>query len=52
VNGDTNFNNADLQYLLTTLKSGGGSTDPVPEPASIVLLGFGALAIAFLRRTR
>jgi hypothetical protein len=37
VNDDGSFNNADLQYLLTTLKSGGGSTDSVPEPASWVL---------------
>jgi probable HAF family extracellular repeat protein len=50
VNGDGSFNNADLQSLLTTLKSGGGSADPVPEPASIALLSFGALAIAFRRR--
>ena len=51
VNGDTKFTNADLQYLLTTLKSGGGSADSVPEPASLVLLGLGALAIAFRRRS-
>jgi len=44
VNGDGKFNNADLQYLLTTLKNGGGSADPVPEPASWVL-AFLALAI-------
>jgi T5SS/PEP-CTERM-associated repeat protein len=52
VNGDGSFNNADLQYLLTTLKSGGGSADPVPEPASIALLSFGALAITIRRRSR
>ena len=34
VNNDGSFNNADLQYLLNTIKSGGGSADPVPEPAS------------------
>jgi hypothetical protein len=52
VNGDGSFTNADLQYLLNTLKSGGGSSDPVPEPASIVLVGLGALVIAFRRRVR
>lgn len=50
--GDSTFTNADLQFLLNTLKSGGGSGDSVPEPTSIALLGLGALAIAFLRRTR
>jgi phosphatidylinositol-3-phosphatase len=34
VNNDGSFNNADLQYLLNTINSGGGSADPVPEPAS------------------
>jgi len=37
VNGDGKFNNADLQSLLATLKSGGGSADPVPEPDSLTL---------------
>ena len=31
---------------------GGGQLTAVPEPASIVLLGIGALAIAFCRRSR
>ncbi len=52
VNGDGSFTNADLQYLLTTLKSGGGSNNSVPEPASLVLSGLGALVIAFRRRSR
>ena len=55
VNGDHSFNNADLQYLLNTLKSGGGSTNAVPEPAAgwLMLLAVVAAAtapIATLRR--
>jgi hypothetical protein len=49
VNGDGSFNNADLQYLLNTLKSGGGSADSVPEPASWVLA---FLALAMVAGTR
>jgi hypothetical protein len=52
INDDGMVNNADLQALLNLLKSGGGSTDPIPEPASIVLLGLGTLAIAYRRRFR
>jgi hypothetical protein len=52
VNSDGKFNNADLQALLNLLQSGGGSTNPVPESASLVLLSLGALAIAFRRRSR
>jgi hypothetical protein len=52
VNDDGVVNNADLQAMLDLLKTGGGSADPVPEPASIVLLDLGALAIAFRRRSR
>jgi len=37
VNGDTKFNNADLQYLLNKFKLGGGQTDSVPEPSTLVL---------------
>jgi PEP-CTERM motif/Dockerin type I domain len=50
--GDGTFTNADLQSLLNLLKSGGGSADSVPEPASIVLVGLGALAFAVRRRSR
>jgi thermolabile hemolysin len=40
INGDKKFTNADLQSLLTNLKSGSGTTDPVSEPASSTLLLF------------
>jgi hypothetical protein len=52
VNGDGQVNNADLQALLNDLNSGGGSAGSVPEPDSIALLSFGALAIAFRLRSR
>jgi uncharacterized repeat protein (TIGR03803 family) len=52
INGDGVVNNADLQALLDLLNSGGGSSNSVPEPPSIVLLGIGALAIAYRRRRR
>ena len=43
VNSDGKFTNGDLQALLNLLKSGGGSTDPVPEPSTfmLALLAFG-----------
>jgi hypothetical protein len=44
MNADGNFNNADLQDLLDFLKDGNGSTS-VPEPASLVLLALGSLAL-------
>ena len=45
--------NRDLQGLLDLVVGlGGGSVAAVPEPSSMVLLGFGALAIAFRRRSR
>jgi hypothetical protein len=50
LNGDGKFNNADLQALLNALESGGGSTDPVPEPSSLLLLAFGSFALAVRRR--
>ncbi len=38
LNGDGFVNGADLQVLLNLLKSGNGSTNLVPEPASLVQL--------------
>lgn len=49
VNGDTVVNNADLQALLSLLKSGGGSTSSVPEPASLVLLVAGSVLLLLCR---
>jgi phosphatidylinositol-3-phosphatase len=46
VNGDGSFSNADLQFLLTTLKNGGGSADVVPEPAAGLLLGLAGVALS------
>jgi hypothetical protein len=37
LNGDGKVTNADLAALLSDLKSGGGSADPVPEPSSLAL---------------
>lgn len=52
LNGDGKVNNADLQALENYLIAGYGSSDPVPEPTSIALLGLGALAITARRRSR
>jgi phosphatidylinositol-3-phosphatase len=51
VNGDDEFNNADLQALLNLLKSGGGSTNTVPEPASYILMTIAALVLLNRFRT-
>ena len=52
IDGDGTINNADLQFLLTTLKSGGGSADIVPEPSSVVLAALGFLGLVIARRNR
>jgi hypothetical protein len=49
INGDGVVNSADVQALLDLLQSGGGSNDPVPEPASWVLA---FLALAMVSGTR
>jgi hypothetical protein len=48
-NGDGAFTNADIQSLLDLLKSGGGSTSPVPEPAAGLLMIFAMPAAMLLR---
>jgi hypothetical protein len=44
-NYDDVIDNFDLQFLINTLKAGGGST-AIPEPGSMVLLALGGLALA------
>ncbi len=41
MDGDGQFTNLDLQGMISFIQSGQGSVAPVPEPASIALLGFG-----------
>jgi uncharacterized membrane protein len=52
INQDGVVNNADIQSLLTLLKTGGGSAEGVPEPSTIALLTLGGLALVFRRRRR
>lgn len=50
INGDGGFTSADLQAFLMDLKSGGGSTDVVPEPASCLLAAAGMCGLLVSRR--
>jgi len=52
VNHDGVFNNADIQASLSDLIAGDGSTQSVPEPASVALLGLGGFELAALRVRR
>jgi hypothetical protein len=52
VNGDGLVTNADLQYFELSLIAGNGSNSPVPEPASLALLGIGGLFLFRCRRYR
>jgi endonuclease I len=50
INGDGVINNADLQYLETSLIAGQGSNSAVPEPSTLVLLGLSSLILLRGRR--
>ena len=50
LNGDTRFTNADLQKLLDTLKSGGGSIG-VPEPESFILMALTGIGLLAMNRS-
>jgi hypothetical protein len=52
LNGDRLVNNADLQSLLSMLKAGGGSTDPVPEPSGFVLIALEIVGLLALNSSR
>ncbi len=47
-----NVTNADLQGLLDYLKGGHGSTNPVPEPASWLLMGLGIACLVGIKRRK
>ncbi len=52
INGDGKFTNADLQAFILDLKNGLGSTTPVPEPTSIILLGLAVSCLSLLSRRK
>jgi hypothetical protein len=49
LDGDNKFTNTDLQALLNLLQSGGGSANPVPEPAAFTLLTLAAISLIVAR---
>jgi hypothetical protein len=49
VNQDGQITNADLQALLLLLKTGGQSTNPVPEPSGLVLMSAAVIVLAWRR---
>ena len=51
-NNDSKFSNADIQGMLDALKAGGGSLDPVPEPAAWLLLTVGAMMLVSHKKRR
>ena len=51
-NHDGQVNNGDLQGMLDSLLAGNGSSGSVPEPTSLVLLGFGGLALVGVKLRR
>jgi len=51
VNHDGVVNNSDLQAMLTLLQSGGGSTNPVPEPSTFVLAVLAVLMLGLFRQS-
>jgi arabinogalactan endo-1,4-beta-galactosidase len=51
-NGDGVINIADLQGMINSLLAGGGSSEPVPEPSTGLLLAAAAIILVFHSRHR